>query len=195
MVDPLIPTSRQSAQSYCHNSQSHFSIFQNVDPYRHNPHTNLLYLPYKPASYSHRSTDNSLPLVTSNSSEKCSYHVHPLLCNKAGSQQGYLHDFFNIALSTTGGQINASICPPAVNLPSGCPIFLCRISAAWKNRSFTLRARKYELRVAEPIVFCRALVPMMTAAYAHRSTPNARSGFFFLCLLHRFSFSNALLKI
>lgn len=104
--------------------------------------------------------------------------------------------FYNIALLTTGGQINASICPPAVNLPpQGEPVFPCRISAAWKNRSFTLQARKYELRVAEPFISCRALVPMMTAAYAHRSTPNARSGFFFLCLLHRFSFSNALLRI
>ena len=28
--------------SYCHNSQSHFSIFQSADPYRHNLQTNSL---------------------------------------------------------------------------------------------------------------------------------------------------------
>lgn len=159
-------------------------------------HQLALFRLYKPASFSYCSANNHLPLVTSIFSEKRRYHVHPLLCNKAGSQQGDFACFFNLALLTTGGQINASICPPAVNLPSVCPpLFPCRISAAWKNRSFTLRARSYELQVAEPFISCRALVPMMTAACAHRSTPNARSGFFFLCLLHRFSFSNALLRI
>lgn len=36
MVDTFIPAHHQSAVSYCHNSQSHFSIFQSADPYCHN---------------------------------------------------------------------------------------------------------------------------------------------------------------
>ena len=34
-----------------------------------------------------------------------------------------------------------------------------------KDQSFILRVRKYELRVAEPFILCRTLVPIMTAAY------------------------------
>ena len=39
------------------------------------------------------------------------------------------------------------------------------ISAAQKDYPFILRARKYELRGAEPFILCRALVPIMTVAY------------------------------
>ena len=41
-VDTFIPTHQQSVESYCHNSQSHFSIFQSADPYCHNLRTSLL---------------------------------------------------------------------------------------------------------------------------------------------------------
>ena len=40
MVDTFIPTHQQSVMSYCHNSLSHFSLFQSADPYCHNPYTN-----------------------------------------------------------------------------------------------------------------------------------------------------------
>ena len=49
--------------------------------------------------------------------------------------------------------------------PHGRDFFLRTISAAQKDQSFILRVRKYELRVAEPFVLCRTLVPIMTAAY------------------------------
>ena len=49
--------------------------------------------------------------------------------------------------------------------PHGRDFFLRGISAAQKDHSFILRARKYELRGAEPFILCRALVPIMTAAY------------------------------
>ena len=49
--------------------------------------------------------------------------------------------------------------------PHGRDFFLCGISAAQKDHSFILRVRKYELRVAEPFILCRTLVPIMTAAY------------------------------
>ncbi len=49
--------------------------------------------------------------------------------------------------------------------PHGRNFFLCSISAAQKDQSFILRVRKYELRVAEPFILCRTLVPIMTAAY------------------------------
>ena len=49
--------------------------------------------------------------------------------------------------------------------PHGRDFFLCGISATQKDHSFILRVRKYELRVAEPFVLCRTLVPIMTAAY------------------------------
>ena len=42
MVDTFIPAHQQSAVSYCHNSLSHFSIFQSADPYCHNLRTSLL---------------------------------------------------------------------------------------------------------------------------------------------------------
>ena len=49
--------------------------------------------------------------------------------------------------------------------PHGRNFFLCGISAIQKDQSFILRVRKYELRVAEPFILCRTLVPIMTAAY------------------------------
>lgn len=49
--------------------------------------------------------------------------------------------------------------------PHGRDFFLCGISATQKDQSFILRVRKYELRVAEPFILCRTLVPIMTAAY------------------------------
>ena len=54
--------------------------------------------------------------------------------------------------------------------PHGRNFFLCGISAIQKDQSFILRVRKYELRVAEPFILCRTLVPIMTAAYYHCDT-------------------------
>ena len=54
--------------------------------------------------------------------------------------------------------------------PHGRNFFLCGISAVQKDQSFILRVRKYELRVAEPFILCRTLVPIMTAAYYHCGT-------------------------
>ena len=49
--------------------------------------------------------------------------------------------------------------------PHGRDFLLDGIAATQKDQSFILRVRKYELRVAEPFILCRTLVPIMTAAY------------------------------
>ena len=54
--------------------------------------------------------------------------------------------------------------------PHGRDFFLDGIAATQKDQSFILRVRKYELRVAEPFILCRTLVPIMTAAYYHCGT-------------------------
>ena len=56
--------------------------------------------------------------------------------------------------------------------PHGRDFFLDGIAAAQKDQSFILRVRKYELRVAEPFILCRTLVPIMTATY-YISSPSA----------------------
>lgn len=61
--------------------------------------------------------------------------------------------------------------------PHGRDFFLDGIAATQKDHSFILRVRKYELRVAEPFILCRTLVPIMTAAY-YISSPSARNGDF-----------------
>ena len=66
--------------------------------------------------------------------------------------------------------------------PHDRDFFLCGISATQKDQSFILRVRKYELRVAEPFILCRTLVPIMTAAYCFTGSirvlsPALSSGF------------------
>ena len=57
-----------------------------------------------------------------------------------------------------------------------------------KDQSFILRVRKYELRVAEPFILYRTLVPIMTAAY-YVSSPSAHNGI--IAILHNISFSDS----
>ena len=98
-----------------------------------------------------------------------------LLINLSHNPTQFLHQ----SLGQHKERIGSCTCPLAVTPPSWSRFLPVRHFCR-SERSFILRVRKYELRVAEPFILCRTLVPIMTAAYYHCSTEH--------CYLHYFPF-------